>query len=170
MKKFWVLPLLTSILLIGCQTAQVQPQKSQLEIREFQTRNYETNNVKMVMKAMLNVLQDDQFIVKNVDLELGFLTASKEVDTTDTTAATLNALSVVLGGSGDATYEKNRIIEVTANITEFGETCRVRVNFQSKTLNNKGGVMSVSQIDDASYYQDFFFKVDKGIFIQKEGI
>jgi len=28
--------------------------------------------------------------------------------------------------------------------------------------------MDVRQIDDAKYYQEFFGKVDKGIFIQKE--
>jgi len=35
-------------------------------------------------------------------------------------------------------------------------------------MNNKGEVMDVRQIDDAKYYQEFFGKVDKGIFIQKE--
>jgi hypothetical protein len=37
-------------------------------------------------------------------------------------------------------------------------------------MNNRGEVMLVQQVDDEQYYQDFFSKVDKGIFIQKEGI
>jgi hypothetical protein len=55
-------------------------------------------------------------------------------------------------------------------VSEYGEQARVRVNFQIKVLNNKGGIMKIEQIDDEKYYQDFFSKVDKGIFIQKEKI
>jgi len=35
-------------------------------------------------------------------------------------------------------------------------------------LDNKGGIREVKQIEEEKYYQDFFSKVDKGIFIQKE--
>jgi hypothetical protein len=30
--------------------------------------------------------------------------------------------------------------------------------------------MGVRQIEDAKFYQDFFAKIDKGIFIQKENL
>jgi len=53
---------------------------TQTQIREFQTRYYDTNDVKLVMKSVLNVLQDDGFIVKNAVPELGLLTANKEID------------------------------------------------------------------------------------------
>ena len=39
-----------------------------------------------------------------------------------------------------------------------------------KIINNKGEVVDVKQVDDAAFYQDFFSKVDKGIFIEKEKI
>ena len=65
MKKLWILLLVLSMTILGCATTGVAPQKTQLQIRQFQTRSYETNDTKMVMKAMLNVLQDDGFIVKN---------------------------------------------------------------------------------------------------------
>ena len=73
-------------------------------------------------------------------------------------------------GKAYATYKKNQIIDVTANISEFGEEMRVRVNFRVKVMNNKGGVVIVRQVDDPEYYQKFFSKVDKGIFIEKEKI
>jgi hypothetical protein len=156
-----------SIFVFGCATTGVTPEKTQLQIREFQTRTYETNNVKMVMKAMLNVLQDDGFIVKNANVELGLLSAMKEIDVTDKASAFFSGLAVALGGQ-ESTYRKSSIIDCTANISEFGTQSRVRVNFQIKVLNNKGGIMDVKQIEDEKYYQDFFSKVDKGIFIQKE--
>lgn len=151
-------------LLYGCATTPTAPPQTQLQIREYQTRTYETHDVKLVMKAMLNALQDDFFIVKNADADLGLLTATKEVDVENKSEAFFSAL---LAGS-EATWKKNSIIECSANISEFGEETKVRINFQMKVMNNKGGVVEVRQIDEPAYYQNFFTKVDKSIFIQKE--
>ncbi|HUW19885.1 MAG TPA: hypothetical protein VMW16_11340 [Sedimentisphaerales bacterium] len=141
-------------------------QKSQLEIRQMQTREYETSNPTLVMKAMLNVLQDEDFMVKQANTDLGFFSASKEIDSEDTFAKVWG----YFWWGPQASWKENSIIDCTANISEFGEKVRVRVNFQVKVMNNKGGVDQVYQIDDAKYYQEFFSKVDKGIFIEKEKI
>ena len=164
MKKAWILLIVISTFAVSCATTGVVPQKTQLQIREFQTRIYDTNDTKMVMKALLNVLQDDGFIVKNAVVELGLLSAIKEVDIESKSEAIL--LILLLGDK--ASWKKNSIIESTANVSEFGTQTRVRVNFQVKVMDNKGGVREVKQIEDEKYYQDFFSKVDKGIFIQKE--
>ena len=166
MKKLWVLPFLLNICIFACATTGVTPERTQLQIREFQTRSYETNNTLMVMKALLNVLQDDYFIVKNADKDLGLLTATKEIDVESKSEVFWTSV-----WSGEnARWKKNCIIECSGNVSAFGNKTRVRVNFQMKTLNNKGEVMEVKQIEDPVYYQNFFSKVDKGIFIEKEGI
>ncbi|MCK4787707.1 MAG: hypothetical protein KAV87_28390 [Desulfobacteraceae bacterium] len=67
-----------------------------------------------------------------------------------------------------ARWKKAAQIECSANISEFGEETRVRVNFQRKVLDNRGGIVELTQIGDEQFYQDFFAKVAKGIFIQKE--
>jgi len=164
MKRIAVLLLGVIFVCSACMTQNVKPQKTQLEIREFQTRSYQTKDTKMVMKAMLNVLQDDGFIVKNANVELGLLTATKELDVESGGEA---AFAIFMAGE-NARYKKNTIIECSANISEFGKETRVRANFQTKMMNNKNEVMNVKQIEEADYYQTFFSKVDKGIFIQKE--
>lgn len=165
MRKIWILLILIiSIFVVGCATTGVTPQMTQLQIREFQTRTYETNDVKMIMKAMLNVLQDDGYIVKNAVMDLGLLSAEKTVDIENQGEA---FLAVFFLGAA-ATWKKASVIECTANVSEHGSQSRVRVNFQLKVLDNKGGIREVKQIEDKKYYQDFFSKVDKGIFIQKE--
>jgi hypothetical protein len=118
------------------------------------------------MKAVLNVLQDDGYIVKNANIELGLLNATKEVDITDKWEVFGAFIAATQGYQ--SRFAKNRIIEATANVSEFGKRCIVRMNFQIKDLDNLGGVRQVGQIEDERYYQDFFFKLDKGIFIQKE--
>ena len=157
--------LLFCILLLtqACSWFQSKPQPSQLEVREFQTRSFEIKDTKLVMKALLNVLQDEGFIVKNADTNLGFLSATKETD--------LGHGGVIfwVGQKGQPErFKKTSVIETTANVSEYGNGCRVRVNFQEKILDNLGGTVAVSQITDGKYYQDFFAKVDKGLFLQKE--
>jgi hypothetical protein len=154
------------ILMIGCTGCTYftpAPKKSQLEVRQMQTFVFDINNFKLVMKAMLNVLQDEGFVVKNVHLDLGFLTATKEVD--------IERPGVRFWGgsfSNPDRWVKMNVLDVTGNVTEFGSRTKVRVNFQAKQVDNYGATVAVYQIQDPQFYQDFFMKVDKSIYLQKE--
>lgn len=53
------------------RSASEKTQKSQLEIRELQTRVFDTPDSVGVLKTMLSVLQDDGFIVTQANTELG---------------------------------------------------------------------------------------------------
>jgi hypothetical protein len=164
MLRKYIYIFLGGILVLGCVPAVTVPPKTQLEIREFQTRTYETNDSRMVMKSLLNVLQDDGYIVKNANAELGLLSAVKEVDV----ESKGEAFILTLFGGKEARWKKNSIIECSCNVGEFGKLTRVRVNFQLKVMDNKGAVMQVETIEDAKFYQEFFAKVDKGIYIGKQ--
>ncbi len=167
------------ILFIFCLALPVNAKKSpqekiitpmtQLEKRQFQTRNYETIDKPLVMKAMLNVLQDEGFIVYNANPLLGFIYGVKDFDTSDpnidiTKEFGLSKSRLNWNGVKVAT------IETTANITEYGKNMRVRVNFKRKLLNVYGNAQFIDDIHDEKYYQDFFSKVDKAIFLQKQKI
>lgn len=165
MKSAWLLAM-AGLFFIGCVTASGKPEKTQLQIREYQTRSYDTNDINMVMKAVLNTLQDEGYIVKNAVPELGLLTATKEINVEDPA----QVLLLKLLRKNKAVWAKNSLFEATANVSEFGSETRVRLNFQVKTYDNRGGVMGVRQIEEPKFYQDFFAKVDKGIFIQKENL
>ena len=165
--------LLASCTVINQQTAPA-PQKTQLQTRQVQTREYDTNDVKLVMKAVLNVLQDDGFIVRNAQLELGLLTSTKEVDLAINGGGKDYWSNFFLGidrnrSQGEQMFNKLKQIESSINISEFGKQSKVRANFQVKILDNQGRTVEVYQVEDPKYYQDFFMKVDKGIFIQKQG-
>jgi hypothetical protein len=164
MKKSLYVSFVIALFAFSCASTNVTPEKTQLQVREYQTRTFDTNDTKMVMKAMLNVLQDDGFIVKNAVVDLGLLTAEKEVDVESSGE---KFLAIFFMGV-NASWKKNMILEATANVSPFGERTRVRVNFQAKVMDNRGGVLKVQQVEDEKYYQDFFSKVDKAIFIQKE--
>jgi hypothetical protein len=150
-----------SLALSGCETSAPVAQKTQLEVRESQTRLYDVSDMKLVMKALMNTLQDDNFIVQQANVDLGLVTAQKEVDVEN------RAESFFARAFNDrrAEYKKNSVTEASANISEFGKQTRVRINFRYKVFNNRGAVMYVNQIADDRYYQDFFSRVDKSIFL-----
>lgn len=163
MKKIFPLFVICS-LIVSCVTAPPKPEKTQLQIREYQTRTYEISDPKLIMKAMLNVLQDDGFVVKNAVPELGLLSAIKEIDVENKT----EAFWATFWAGYYATWNKNHHIEATCNVSEYGDYCKVRVSFQRKILDNKGGIREISQIEDEKFYQVFFSKVSKSIFIQRQ--
>jgi hypothetical protein len=165
MKNTFISSILLIIIITGCATAP-QPQKTQLQIREFQTRTYTDVDSKLVMKAMLNVLQDDGFIVNNAVPELGLLTASREVDIENKG----KAFAAALFSGVHARWEKNSLVIASCNVSGIKDGCKVRVNFQQKILDNKNGIIKIRQIDEQEFYQTFFNKVSKSIFIQKMGL
>jgi hypothetical protein len=165
MKQIFVISILISVFITSCVSSP-QTQRTQLQIRAIQTRAYEISESKLVLKAMLNVLQDDGFIVKTAVPELGLLTATKEIDIERMS----ESLPAFFFGGANARWKKNSIIEATCNVSNFRDKCRVRVNFSQKILDNLGGIIKIRQIYDQKFYQTFFTKVDKSIFIQRMGL
>ncbi len=144
---------------------EVITSQTQLQKRQYQTRQYNNIDKSSLMKAMLNVLQDEGFIVNNANPLLGFISGVKEFSTKDKTidfekefgAKRIYGCSVA-------------VVEATANVSEYGQEIRVRVNFKRKFLNVYGNAMNIEEITDEKYYQNFFSHVDKAIFIQKQKI
>lgn len=167
-------------LVAGC-TSGVKPPQTQLQVREYQTRTFDTPDAKLVLKAMLNVLQDDGYVVRNAVVELGLVTAAKEVDLAPGRGLSGGDIfgglgSVIFGGRGgivvgpqtSPTYRKTEVREFTGNVSEFGQQTKVRVSLQRKVLDNRGQVVEVEPVEDLEFYQDFFSRMDKGLFLQKE--
>ena len=137
---------------------------TQLEKRQFQTRTYDSSDKALVMKAMLNVLQDEGFIVYNANPLLGFIYGLKDFDTSDPNIDISKEF-----GLSKARLNMNGVrvatVETTANVTEYGKSMRVRVNFKRKLLNVYGNAQFIDDINDENDYQEFFSKVDKSIFL-----
>jgi hypothetical protein len=172
MKKYLIL-FLACCLFAGVAPAWAKkdaPQQvTQLEKRTFQTRSYDNIDKATLMKAMLNVLQDEGFIVNNANPLLGFISGSKEFDISDKTIDVEKEFGIKKGALA---WKGIRVatIEATANVSEFGKEMKVRINFKRKLLNTYGNAQFIDEISDEKYYQDFFSKVDKAIFIQKQKI
>ncbi len=173
MKKFLAILFIFCLALPVCakkrQSEEVITPMKQLEKREFQTRSYNTCDKNIVMKALLNVYQDEGFIVYNVNSLLGFIYGVKDFDISDSDTD----ISKEFG------FTKSRLnyngvnvatVETTSNVTAYGETLKVRVNFKRKLLNTYGNAQFIDDINDEEYYQEFFTKVDNAITLQKQQV
>lgn len=170
-------------LVAGC-FPPAQPPPTQLEVREYQTRTFDTADTGLVMKAMLNVLQDDGFVVKNAVVDLGLITAQRESDLAPGRSGTGGGFGglggIVIGGTGpggvvigsqaENTFAKTEVRDFTGNVSAFGKQTKVRVSFQRKVLDNRGQVVEVEPISDLETYQRFFSRMDKSLFLQRENL
>ena len=74
-----ILPLLGALLLVGCATspANVAGAGTQLEMRQIQTREYDTLDKSMTMRSVIATLQDLGFTIDQADADLGTVTATR---------------------------------------------------------------------------------------------
>jgi hypothetical protein len=142
---------------------------AQLEKREYQTRAYATADKALVMKAILNTLQDEGYIVYNANHLLGFIYGSKDFDTSDPNIDIskefgLSKSRLNLNGIKVAT------IDASVNVTPYGDSMRVRVNFKRKLLNTYGNAQFIDDVSEEEFYTDFYKKVDQALFLLKQKI
>jgi hypothetical protein len=135
----------------------------------METRTYEGLDVKTTLKTVLNVLQDEGFLVDYGNSDLGLLHATKTIGTTadDTYFPPVQPFG---GLNGEVGYGSVTSIEATANVSDFGDRIKVRISFQRKLLSWSGGMYAAAPVCDARTYQEFFAKLDRGLFIQKQGL
>jgi hypothetical protein len=155
--------LILPLCLAACEPRSADVLKTQLQVREFQTRTFDTANTNEVLTAVVEAFQDQGFMVKNVVPQVGLVSATKEADLEDQGQAFLRTF---LMGNG-AAWRKNTVLEATANVKTTNGKTKVRANFQEKVMSNLGNLDTVSTIDDPKFYQSFFDKIGKSIFFEK---
>ena len=138
---------------------------TQLEKRQFQTRTYKATDKQTVMKALLNVYQDEGFMIYNANHLLGFIYGTKDFDTSDPDIDISKEFGLSKGRL-NVNGVKVATLETSANVTEYGETIRVRVNFKRKLLNIYGNAQFIDDVNEDTFYTDFFEKLETAIILQ----
>ena len=72
---------LISIVMVGCQSNPekqiLSTNESQVQLRNIQTRAFDTGDKNKVMRSVISTLQDLDFVVDNADLILGTVSGTK---------------------------------------------------------------------------------------------
>ncbi len=158
----------------ACASAGRTAPLSPLQQRELESRTY-ASDTKSVMRAVLAALQDEGFMVRTADAELGVITATQESASPASEGARVGRKVAIVMTYGLAALlpgpkDRSAVLEATANVAAFGSETRVRINFQLKRLESGTKVKEVRTILDGRVYQEFFAKVDKVLFLQRENL
>ena len=166
--------LLAGLILGGCASARpVQDPRSPLEIRALQTRGYDTSDRRQLTHAVVEGLRDAGFQVRNVDSELGLLTATLERTEVREAPGIVKALfwyPSLIPFRGWLKKRRHVFIEATVSIDEHGTAMGVRVSCQSKQFDDVGRLLEVRSVDDGRFYQELFARIDKAFFIERQGL
>ena len=173
-------PVALALLLGACasmpESSGVRVPAAPLELRQAQSRSFETPDSRLVLKAALNVLQDQGFVIRHADAELGLVTAVMEwrsrrpsrglrVLKWVTVVPTYGASLLLPTGKDEFSA-----IEANVNVTAEAARTRVRVSLVTKVTDKDGAVRSVAPVDDPLAYQRLLAGLDQAVFLEKEGL
>lgn len=160
--------LVAVLLLGGCVYQPAKPPLTQLQLRQLQSRSYENRDPITAMRAVINALLDEGFIIKNADKDLGFVQASKDVEISG--GQQIYADFGGIFGNNQARWRNSSVIDCSGTLTTVGRSTNVRLIFQKKVLDNYGVPMGIDLIEDPAFYQNIFSKIDKSLFLEKESL
>jgi hypothetical protein len=158
----------------ACQMSPPKPQLTQLQLRQLQSRSYENKDFVTAMRAVINALLDEGFIIKNADKDLGFIQATKDAEVSGGGMPGVDIFGgfggVGMWGNQQQRWRNSSQIDCSGTLTKVGNSTNVRLIFQRKTLDNYGVPMDIQLIEDPNYYQNVFVKIDKSLFLERENL
>lgn len=171
-------------------------EKTTMQIREIQTRYYNTTDTQKVIKAVVDTLQDNGFVIQDGEMALGYIRAKKDfrAKRTDKGRVTLYTFEFMYYGvCAGLTFGleapflvipimhlKNElalhpvIIDTNVTFEKVGNRTKVRINLVEKILENADGYTMIKSSPrkvvrhyDKELYQEFFNQVDKNLFLEQ---
>lgn len=166
-------PLFTTLsivtLLTGCTKVPndlMKPRAETLRIREAQSRSFNTESDKQLLRASLSVLQDMGYTVKESSSDYGVLTATKDASAVSGAQVALSLALVVLSGKATP-IDKVQQISATVVILDKNETGKssARTTFQ-RVVTRSDNTRYAEVIIDENVYREFYEKLDKSLFLE----
>lgn len=174
------IPAALALFLGACASSQPYalpaPAHSPLELRQVQTRAFDDVDARLVMKAALNALQDEGYVIRQADAELGLVTAviewqsrkaNKGLRLLKWVAAVPTYGAALLLPTGSNEFSA---VEANVNVTQEAARTRVRISLVSKVTEKNGSVRSVRPVENLLAYQALLGRLDKAVYLQKEGL
>lgn len=130
------------------------------ELQALQQRTYINVDSDKLMKAIINVLQDNYYFIENADSRIGFILTSKEFDNKDKHINIKDEFGCNKTMTILHRYATART-EADISVTPINKNTNVRISFRKKVINMYNVGNKVKDILDSEYYADFFSQLDK---------
>jgi hypothetical protein len=173
LNKFLCLLISCSLLLVGCAQQipkeALQLKEDSMQLRQLQTRSFETTNEKNLLISSASVLQDLGFTIDESKTSLGVIVGSKDRDATEAGQVAGAVMMAVLFGVSTPIDDKQKIRASLVTRPVGGKT-NLRVTFQRLVWNTHGQVSRSESIEDPKIYQEFYEKLSKAVFLEANQI
>ena len=149
---------------------QLSPES--LELRQLQTRRFETNDEARILSACAGLLQDLGFTLDESETALGLIVASKDRSAVEVGQVVAAVFIAALTGAAVPVDEtqKLRASIVSRPVGENNQSTAVRVTFQRIVWNTHGQISKQEGLNEAEMYQEFFEKLSKSLFLEAHQI
>ncbi len=143
-----------------------------LEQRRLQTRYFDTTDELRLLSSVTAVLQDLGFTLDDSESGFGLVVASKQRDASEVGQIVVAVLVAAFTGAWMPTDDKQlmRASVVTRPIGDAGRRTAVRVTFQRIVWDTEGRVSRTESMTDPDFYQEFFARLSKAVFLQAHAI
>ena len=162
------------ISLAGCNQTipkgALQLSSESFELRQLQTRSFETTNEKKLLTSGAGVLQDLGFNIDESETSLGVIVGSKDRDATES-GQVAAAVFVALLGGGAIPIDKDQKIRASLITRPSGKgKTNLRITLQRVVWNTQGQITKSESIEEPEIYQEFFSKLSKAVFLEANEI
>ncbi len=149
--------------------------QSSLQLRQIQSRRFDTADEAMILRACAAVMQDLGFTIEESSKETGLIVGSKDRDAIETGQVAgqlfLATLVAVLGGVADPVWDNTQRIRISIVTRPTAKkSINVRTTFQRMISNTKNQVSKVETIANPEIYQEFYDKVSQAVFLEAHEI
>jgi len=163
---------LTMCLLCSCATTipagalQLTPQS--LQLRQLQTKRFETADEAQMLSACASLLQDLGFTLEESETDLGVMLGAKKRSAVEA-GQVAGAICIAGLGGGSVPIDKEQLMRaslVTYPIGNPVHSVAVRVTFQRIVWNTNNAITKQELLTDPSIYTEFFQKLSKSVFLE----
>ncbi|HNZ49140.1 MAG TPA: hypothetical protein PLY90_04210 [Candidatus Hydrogenedentes bacterium] len=159
----------------GCQSTKIPKdalllKEESMQLRQAQTRSFDTVEEKVLLAAAAGVLQDLGFTLDESEMDLGVLVGSKDRDAREFGQAVGSFMVAAIFGVKTSVDKDQKIRASLVTSLLDGERTKLRVTFQRVVWNNEGKISRTEAIEDIAIYQEFFEKLSKSVFLEAHEI
>jgi len=136
-----LLPIIFILTLSGCASTHndvLGTSQSQVQMRNYQSRSYDTNDKAMVLRAVISTMQDLGFIIERADEKLG----------------TISGTSYASYGTGTQYVQSSKL------------TVSVRTINNKQTIVRANAQIGLKALDEPVPYQNFFNALGQSLFLE----
>lgn len=138
-----------------------------LQLRQLQSRRFETEDEKRILAAVVALLQDLEFNLEETSSDLGLVVASKERSAVETGQVVGAVLLAILTGKSTATDKNQRFrASVVSHPTQDRKSVWVRVTFQRTVWDNNGRISKNEALELPEFFKIFFERLSKAVFLE----